>query len=99
MQRTAGPEADGPFDAETDVLDGRADHAEDLADLATKEQKRNDRDDGDQGEDQRVLGETLAFLIITLERSDESRNVRHAVGHPLSVQAPRNSRRRRPTYG
>ena len=44
-------------------LDGLADRAQDRADLAAEEDQGDDRDDGDEGEDQRVLGEALAFLI------------------------------------
>src|SRR5688572_15953481 len=51
-------------------LDGLADRVQDAGDLATQEDKGDDRHDGDEGKDQRVLGETLAFLIST-EGSDK----------------------------
>src|SRR5437868_474530 len=44
-------------------LDRVADRAEDLADLAAQEDQGDDRDDRDEGEDQRVLRESLAFLV------------------------------------
>src|SRR5215210_455331 len=55
-------------------LDRGADLAQDRADLSTEEDQGDDRDDRDEGEDQRVLGETLAFLVTTKggeERVDE----------------------------
>src|SRR5437879_2673966 len=58
-------------------LDRLADRAEDRADLVAQEDQGDDRDDGDEGEDQRVLGETLAFLVPT-KRGEELMNERHA---------------------
>ena len=51
-------------------LDRVADRAQDRADLAAQEDEGDDRDDRDQGEDQRVLRETLAFLVAA-KRSEE----------------------------
>src|SRR5204862_301576 len=48
------------------VLDGVTDVAQDLADLIAQEDEGNDRDDRDKREDQRVLRETLAFLVAPL---------------------------------
>src|SRR5919206_2694258 len=52
-------------------LDGVADRAEDLAHLLTQEDQGDDRHDRDEGEDQRVLRETLAFLVVPVEEVDE----------------------------
>jgi hypothetical protein len=51
--------------------DRAADLAEDRADLLAQEDEGDNRDDRDEGKDQRVLGETLAFLI-PAKGSDES---------------------------
>ena len=52
-------------------LDRVADRAQDRADLAAEEDEGDDRDDRDEGEDQRVLGETLTFVV-----SDASEELR-----------------------
>src|SRR5436190_2174929 len=55
-------------------LDVLADGAEDLADRRAQEEQGEDRHDRDEGEDQRVLRETLAFLVTpesAEERGDE----------------------------
>ena len=66
---TAGPDGPAVFDACTEpVLDRVADRAEDRADLAAEEDQGDDRDDRDEGEDQRVFGETLAFLVTIDEK-------------------------------
>src|SRR5215211_4384919 len=44
-------------------LDRLADRAQDRLDVAAQENEGDDRDDRDEGEDQRVLRETLAFLV------------------------------------
>jgi hypothetical protein len=80
--RTAG------FHTTVGRLDRVADVAKDLADLPAKEDERDDRDDRDEGEDQRVLGETLAFLV-TMKRSDKSVQKRHVVRYLLSSKSPR----------
>src|SRR5215210_497501 len=73
--RTAGPRRPGGWLLSSfERLDRGADLAQDRADLPTEEDQGDDRDDGDEGEDQRVLGETLAFLVTTKggeERVDE----------------------------
>src|SRR5262245_41889474 len=51
-------------------LDRVTDVAEDRRDLAAQEDEGDDRDDRDEGEDQRVLRETLAFLVPT-DRGEE----------------------------
>src|SRR5206468_5203147 len=56
--------------------DRRADLRQDRADLGAQEDQRDDRDDRDEGEDQRVLGETLAFLV-PAKRGEELMNERH----------------------
>ena len=45
--------------------DGLADGVEDPAELAAQEDERDDSDDRDEGEDQGVLGESLAFVIVS----------------------------------
>ena len=61
----AGPEGPGgPRSAIGARLDRVADRAQDRADLAAQEDEGDDRDDRDEGEDQRVLGETLAFVVV-----------------------------------
>src|SRR4051812_20359802 len=45
-------------------LDRRADLVQDAGDLAAQEDEGDDRDDRDEGEDQRVLRETLALLVV-----------------------------------
>src|SRR6476646_12242199 len=67
-------------------LDRVADVAQDGADLAAQEDEGDDRDDRDEGEDQRVLRETLAVLV-TMERRDESDELRHGCWFLLSVEA------------
>src|SRR4051794_22099240 len=57
-------------------LDRAADRAQDLADLAAEEDQGDDRDDRDEGEDQRVLRETLAFVVPT-NSGEETMNERH----------------------
>ena len=49
-----------------------ADRVQDARDLVAQEDKGDDRDDGDEREDQRVLGETLALLVLA-ERSEQLR--------------------------
>jgi hypothetical protein len=61
------------------VLDGRADGAQDLADLRAQEDQGDDRHDRDEGEDQRVLGETLAFLVIPVKEVDDCGEKLHLV--------------------
>ena len=56
--------------AESVGLDRVADRAQDRADLAAQEDQGDDRDDRDEGEDQRVLGETLAFLVAAKRGED-----------------------------
>src|SRR5918994_4478655 len=73
-------------------LDRVADSAQDRADLAAQEDQRDDRDDRDEGEDQRVLRETLAFLV-TAKRGEERGEERHVGAswmstHPQSRAAP-----------
>ena len=58
------------------LLDAFADHAEDAADLRAEEDEGTDRDDRDQSEDQRVLRETLAFLV-PAKRGEKSGEQRH----------------------
>ena len=65
-ERTACPDREGGphSDQESGVrLDGDADVVEDRGDLAAQEKQGDDGDDRDEGEDQRVFGETLAFLV------------------------------------
>ena len=50
---------------------------QDGGDLATKEDEGRDRDDGDQGEDQGVLSEALAILIVALQKE-----IDHVSGPP-----------------
>src|SRR3990172_10558287 len=68
-------------------LDGRPDDAEDLADLTAQEEQGDDGDDRDEGEDERVLGEPLAFLV-PIERSDECGKIRHATDTPFPKSSP-----------
>src|SRR5260221_9949707 len=65
------------------VLDRRPNRAEDVADRAAQEQEGHDGNDRDEGEDQRVLRETLAF-VVTPEGIDESCEELHGVSHLLS---------------
>src|SRR5215204_6523606 len=58
-------------------LDRIADRAQDLADLAAQEDEGDDRDDRDKREDQGVLGESLAFVIVADVRLDESDELIH----------------------
>src|SRR4029077_19344120 len=60
----------------SDELDGLADGVEDAADLGAHEDQRDDRDDRDECEDQRVLGEALAF-VVAAERSEDRRDECH----------------------
>src|SRR6266850_113495 len=70
------------------TLDRAADRAENRADLVAQEDQGDDRNDRDEGEDQRVLRETLAFLVAA-EGCDESMKKRHAVGYLLSRDLPK----------
>src|SRR6186997_2379701 len=83
------------------VLDRVADGAQDLADLPAQEDEGDDRDDRDEGEDQRVLREALALLLVTREeRRDECVEVLHLVNHLLSRQECRGRAADRPRkYG
>src|SRR5215210_3834305 len=72
-------------------LDRGADLAQDRADLSTEEDQGDDRDDRDEGEDQRVLGETLAFLVTTKERDKSSK---HLETPPFRASSPPYVRRR-----
>src|SRR5438552_3813814 len=84
--RTAGPDRPGGSSVwRKRGLDRAADRAEDLADLTAQEDQGDDRNDRDEGEDQRVLGETLAFLVAT-ERSNKS--VKHGVGTSFPWNLP-----------
>src|SRR6478672_1393331 len=58
-------------------LDRVADRAQDRADLVAQEDERDDRDDRDEREDQRVLRETLAFLV-TAKRGEKRGKESHA---------------------
>src|SRR5215212_9641913 len=69
------------------VLHGRADGAEDARHLRAEEDQRDDRDDGDECEDQRVLRETLAFLVTTNE-IDESGEELHWRGTSFPERSP-----------
>src|SRR3954451_22199269 len=72
-------------------LDRRADGRQDLGDLAAQEDQGDDRDDRDEREDQRVLGETLALLLVTREeRRDECVEVLHVeiTSFPAGVSRP-----------
>src|SRR3954464_622152 len=60
----------GPAVRSSRQLDVLADGAEDLADRRAQEEQGEDRHDGDEGEDQRVLRETLAFLV-AIEQSNK----------------------------
>src|SRR6185295_5578289 len=66
------------------VLDGRADGAKDPADLRAQEDQGDDRHDRDEGEDQRVLRETLAFLVIPVKEIDDCGKELHLGRHLLS---------------
>ena len=72
----------------TSRLDRLADVAELLADLLPEEDEGNDRDDRDEREDQRVLGETLAFLFTIEEVHDGKIERSHCSGYLLSVKLP-----------
>src|SRR5712691_879826 len=80
------------------LLDRVTDGAEDLADLAAQEDEGHDRHDRDEGEDQRVLGEALAFLVTIEEVHDCKIDRRHAGEYLLSVGSPR-SPGAAPRYG
>src|SRR5437868_1651967 len=66
-------------------LELAADRAELVADLAAQEDEGDDRDDRDEGEDQRVLREALAFLVLA-EGSDEC--VKHGDGSSFLLKLP-----------
>src|SRR3954452_16958284 len=68
-------------------LDVLADRAENLADRCAQEEQGEDRHDGDEGEDQRVLRETLAFLV-AIEKSNKSG--KHGGPVPPSLRDPPN---------
>src|SRR6185503_12260510 len=70
-------------------LDRLADRAQRGADLGAKEDERDDRHDRDEREDQRVLGETLAFLVTIEKAHDGKINRRHRTWYLLSEQTPR----------
>ena len=55
-----------------------------LEDLAAEEDQGDDRDDRDEGEDQRVLRETLAFLV-PAKRDEESVEQRHVAASWMST--------------
>jgi hypothetical protein len=59
------------FEAGLDVVKRRADVLEQLADDRAKEDQGHDDDDRDQGEQQTVLNERLALLIVALETSQK----------------------------
>src|SRR4051794_12837663 len=65
-------------------LDRGANRAEDRADRAAQEEQGDDRHDRDEGEDQRVLRETLAFLVPT-KGGEERRDAGHG---PLCLRFP-----------
>src|SRR5712691_8174002 len=65
-------------------LDRATDLAEDRADLVAQEDQGDDRNDRDEGEDQRVLRETLAFLVPT-NRGEELVNECHAAASWMST--------------
>src|SRR3954462_9172002 len=73
---TAGPRRHRRSESTRQILlDRGADLAQDRGDLAAQEDQGDDRNDGDEGEDQRVLGETLAFLVTTKERDKSSKHL------------------------
>src|SRR6188474_3613339 len=91
-KKTAGQVTGGLRRCVDAVLDRVADGAQDRADLVAQEDQRDDRDDRDEGEDQRVLRETLAFLVTT-DRGEERVEERHVGAswmstHPQSRAAP-----------
>src|SRR3954469_4872064 len=57
-------------------LDRVADVRQDRRDLAAQEDEGHDRDDGDEREDQRVLRETLALLVLA-DRGEQRGDERH----------------------
>src|SRR5512135_2408737 len=59
--------------------EGRSSGGTDDDDRAAQVDQGEDRDDGDEGEDQRVLRETLAFLV-TPEGSEERGDEGHGSG-------------------
>src|SRR5215208_7426881 len=67
--------------------DGLADGAQDARDLAAQEDQGDDRDDRDEGEDQRVLRETLAFLVAP-EGREELLDERHVWTVPPVLVPP-----------
>jgi hypothetical protein len=67
-KKPAGAEGSGGSGVAVESrLDRRADLRQDRADLRPEEDQGDDRNDGDEREDQRVLRETLAFLVPTSE--------------------------------
>src|SRR3954452_24411941 len=86
----------GVHDSDSDGLDRRADLRQDRADLLAEEDQGDDRDDRDEGEDQRVLRETLAFLVPT-DGCDECVDERH-VGKTSFPTISSGTRGRRPPY-
>src|SRR3954471_22246915 len=62
-------------------LDRVTDVAQDARDLAAQEDEGDDCDDRDEGEDQRVLCESLAFLVPT-NRGEELLDERHVAQPP-----------------
>src|SRR3954453_13278689 len=70
-------------------LDRRADLVKDRRDLAAQEDEGDNRDNRDEGEDQRVLGETLALLVLR-DAGDECIEQLH-VGVPPFLESSRTS--------
>src|SRR5687768_1874100 len=68
--------------------DRLADRVQDVADLAAQEDEGDDRDDRDEGEDQRVLRETLAFLVIASEVRDDGGKQIHVMAPPFLQSSP-----------
>jgi hypothetical protein len=65
------------------LLEVLGDVAEDLAHDRAKEQKGHDHDDRNQGQEQTVLNEGLAFLILPREASKKSADeLKHALQVP-----------------
>src|SRR2546425_5811842 len=69
--------------SEVRELDAGTDGAEDVADGAAQEQEGHDRNDRDEGEDQRVLRETLTFLV-TPQRAEDRGEEGHGGPPPIS---------------
>ena len=68
-------------------LDGAADRMQDARDLAAEEDEGDDCHDRDERKDQRVLRETLTFLV-GAEEIDECGKERHGVVHLLPSESP-----------